>query len=49
MVYVGMDVHSKTTTFCLHDPEAKGRRQYRTVTRLTTAEAIRSVLEAATA
>ena len=45
MVYVGMDVHSKTTTFCLHDPEAKGRRQYRTVTRLTTAEAIRSVLE----
>ena len=45
MVYVGMDVHSKTTTFCLHDPEAKGRRQYRTVTRPTTAEAYRSVLE----
>ncbi len=45
MVYVGMDVHSKTTTFCLHDPDAEGRQQYRTVTRPTTEQAIRSVLE----
>ncbi len=45
MVYVGMDVHSKTTTFCLHDPELKGRRSFRTMTRPTTAQAYRSVLE----
>ena len=44
MVYVGMDVHSKTTTFCLYDPEAKARRQYRTVTRATTASSFRAVL-----
>ncbi len=45
MVYVGMDVHSKTTTFCLHDPELKGRRSFRTMTRPTTAQAYRSVLK----
>lgn len=38
MVYVGMDVHQSSTTFCFFDPAAEAGRQYRTVTRATTAE-----------
>ena len=45
MVYVGMDVHSKTTTFCLYDPGAEPSRQYRYMTRPTTAKEIEAVLE----
>ena len=44
MIYIGMDVHPQSTTFCLFDPATEKRRQYRTVTRPTTAEAIREVL-----
>lgn len=45
MMYIGMDVHQVSTTFCLFDPSAADRRQYRTLTRPTTVEAIRAVLE----
>ena len=45
MIYIGMDVHQKSTTFCLFDPSAEKGRQYRTVTRPTTVEAIRAVLQ----
>jgi len=40
----GMDVHQKSTTFCLFDPSAEKDRQYRTVTRPTTEEEIRQTL-----
>jgi hypothetical protein len=39
-----MDVHDKTTTFCLFDPGLPEARQYSTVTRPTTAEEIATVL-----
>jgi len=39
-----MDVHQESTTFCFFDPAAPQGRQYRTVTRPTTAEAIRATL-----
>ena len=45
MIYIGMDVHQKSTTFCLFDPSAEKDRQYRTVTRPTTVEGIREVLK----
>lgn len=45
MVYIGMDVHQRSTTFCVFDPTAEKGRQYRTLTCPTTAEAIRAVLE----
>ena len=45
MVYIGMDVHQQSTTFCFFDPAAAKDRQYRAVTRPTTAEAIRGVLQ----
>lgn len=44
MIYIGMDVHQKSTTFCLFDPTAAKADQYRTVTRPTTVEGIREVL-----
>lgn len=44
MIYIGMDVHQKSTTFCLFDPSAEKDRQYRTVTQPTTEEAIRRTL-----
>jgi transposase len=40
-----MDVHYKTTTFCLFDPAAKPADQYRTRSTPTTADAYRAVLE----
>jgi transposase len=40
-----MDVHQVSTTFCFFDPGEEKRRQYRTVTRPTTVEAIRTVLQ----
>lgn len=45
MIYIGMDVHQKSTTFCLFDPSAPTDREYRTVTRPTTAEGIGEVLK----
>jgi transposase len=42
MLYVGMDVHQQSTTFCIMDG-ATG--QFRTVTALTTAEAYAAVLQ----
>jgi transposase len=39
-----MDVHQKSTTFCLFDPSAAEGGQYRTVTAPTTEEGIRQVL-----
>lgn len=44
MVYIGMDVHQSSTTFCLFDPRASEERAYRTLTRPTTAEEIAKVL-----
>jgi len=44
VIYIGMDVHQKSTTFCLFDPSAEKDRQYRTVTQPTTEEAIRRTL-----
>ncbi len=44
VIYIGMDVHQKSTTFCLFDPSAEEDRQYRTVTQPTTEEAIRQTL-----
>lgn len=44
MVYVGMDVHRESTTFCLYDPSAEVGRAYRTFTRPTTPEGIIGVL-----
>lgn len=45
MVNVGMDVHQTSTVFCLYDPRASEAERYRTLTRSTTAEAFREVLE----
>jgi len=39
-----MDVHQKSTTFCLFDPSAEKERQYRPVTRPTTVQAYEEVL-----
>lgn len=44
MIYIGMDVHQSSTTFCLFDPAKSEGRAYRTLTRPTTAEAIGKVL-----
>lgn len=44
MVYIGMDVHQSSTTFCLFDPSEGPKGRYRTVTRPTTAEEISAVL-----
>lgn len=44
MVYIGMDVHQSSTTFCLFDPNEGEKGRYCTVTRPTTPEAIRGVL-----
>lgn len=44
MVYVGMDVHQLSTTFCLFDPSDGPKGRYRTVTRPTTVEGITGVL-----
>lgn len=44
MVYVGMDVHQSSTTFCLFDPLDGPKGRYRTVKRPTTAENIEAVL-----
>ena len=44
MVYIGMDVHQKSTVFCFFDPAAEESRQHRTVTRPTTEEAIGETL-----
>jgi hypothetical protein len=44
MIYIGMDVHQSSTTFCLYDPSQDGRGRFRTLTRPTTAEAIVGVL-----
>jgi transposase len=44
MVYIGMDVHQSSTTFCLFDPSDGPKGRYRTVTRPTKAEAIEAVL-----
>lgn len=44
MIYIGMDVHQVSTTFCLFDPAKEQAGRYRTVTRPTTAEAIGEVL-----
>lgn len=44
MVYIGMDVHQKSTTFCLFDPSAQKKDQYRTVTRPTTVQGLEEVL-----
>ena len=46
MVYVGMDVHQASTTFCVFDPQAKKGRQYRTLTRPTIAASFEEVLGA---
>lgn len=44
MVYIGMDVHQSSTTFCLFDPSDGPKGRYRTVTRPTTEEHIAAVL-----
>ena len=44
MIFIGMDVHQSSTTFCLFDPAAPENRRYRTLTRPTTVEAIEGVL-----
>ena len=44
MVYIGMDVHQSSATFCLFDPSAEEHCRYRTLTKPTTVEAIREVL-----
>ena len=44
MVYIGMDLHQPSTTFCLFNPAAPKGRQYRTLRRPTTLEAIKEVL-----
>lgn len=44
MIYIGMDVHQKSTTFCLFDPSSPEDGQYRTVTQPTTEERIRQTL-----
>ena len=44
MIFVGMDVHCKTTTMCLLDPSLPEDRQHRVVTCETTSAAIQGVL-----
>lgn len=44
MIYVGMDIHQSSTTFCLFDPDEGEAGRYRTLTRPTTSEAIEKVL-----
>jgi transposase len=44
MVYIGMDIHQLSTTFCVFDPSADKARQYRTLTRPTTPETFEAVL-----
>ena len=44
MIFVGMDVHYKTTTCCLFDPLRPAEQQYRFVTCETTAHGIGQVL-----
>lgn len=44
MVYVGMDVHQKSTTFCILDPsKEEGAGRYRTIKRETGQEAFDEV------
>lgn len=45
MIFIGMDVHDKRTTFCLYDPSQESRSQYHTFSRPTTEEAYVAVLE----
>ncbi|MFQ5807928.1 MAG: transposase, partial [Phycisphaerae bacterium] len=44
MVYVGMDVHQVSTTFCFYDPRRAEGARFRTLTVHTTAETIRAAL-----
>ena len=44
MVYIGMNVHQSSTTFCLFDPKQDKGHRYRTLTRPTTVEALQAVL-----
>ena len=44
MIYIGMDVHQSSTTFCLFDPGKEKAGRYRTVTRPTRVEVIRELL-----
>ena len=44
MVYIGMDVHQKSTTFCIFDPSKEGAERYRTLKRTTDQEAFDEVL-----
>jgi len=44
MIFIGMDVHSKTTTFCFCDPSLPEDCRYRWVTCQTTAEAFTALL-----
>lgn len=44
MVYIGMDVHQSSTTFCVFDPSAEEGGQYRTLTRPTTVEGLEEAL-----
>ena len=44
-VYVGMDVHRMSTTFCIFDPRADKERQYRTTKCETSAAAYQRVLQ----
>jgi transposase len=45
MKYIGMDVHSVSTTFCIFDPNAPSRQQYQTLTRPTTRPELEAVLQ----
>jgi len=45
MIFVGMDVHYKSTTFCFLDPTFPEEQRYRMLSRPTTVEAYREVLE----
>ena len=45
MLFAGMDVHKDSTVFCLFDPAAEPKAQYRHVTVPTTREGIESVLQ----
>jgi len=44
VIYIGMDVHQSSTTFCLFDPSEEKVGRYRTLTRPTTVEGIGEVL-----
>ena len=44
MVYIGMDVHQKSTTFCIFDPSKERAERYRTLKRTTDQEAFDEVL-----